>query len=125
MLFDTAGTVRRIVGGILDRTESLEAEAKLRRTLGLLEEAQRFAQLGSWRFDPSSGELEWSHEFRRIAGLPPDVDAQRRALPGARGARRPGRASRRATGKSSAHLAGRARSTGACSGPTAKSGTCD
>jgi len=61
------------VGGVLDRTESLEVESKLRRTLGLLEEAQHFAQLGSWRFDPSSGELEWSLEFRRIAGLPPDV----------------------------------------------------
>jgi two-component system cell cycle sensor histidine kinase/response regulator CckA len=76
MLFDAAGTVRRIVGGVLDRTESLETEAKLRRTLGLLEEAQRFAQLGSWRFDPSRGELEWSQEFRRIAGIPADVEAR-------------------------------------------------
>jgi PAS domain S-box-containing protein len=35
-LFDNAGVPRRIVGGVLDRTESLEAEAKLRRTLALL-----------------------------------------------------------------------------------------
>jgi len=74
MLFDAEGTVRRIVGGILDRTESVDAEAKLRRTLTLLEQAQRFAQLGSWRFDPASGELEWSQEFRRIAGLPMDAE---------------------------------------------------
>ncbi|MDB4985169.1 MAG: hypothetical protein JWN04_347 [Myxococcaceae bacterium] len=74
MLFDAQGTVRRIVGGILDRTASVEAEAKLRRALTLLEQAQRFAQLGSWRFDPSSGDLEWSPEFRRIAGLAPDVE---------------------------------------------------
>jgi two-component system, cell cycle sensor histidine kinase and response regulator CckA len=72
-LFDAQGNPRRVVGGVLDRTPSLEAEAKLRRTLGLLEEAQRFAQLGSWRFDPQRSELEWSPEFRRIAGLPPDV----------------------------------------------------
>src|SRR5690606_555598 len=39
----------------------------------LLEEAQRLAQLGSWRLDVSSGEVEWSKEFRRIAGLPEDV----------------------------------------------------
>ncbi len=39
----------------------------------LLEEAQHFARLGSWRFDPQTGELEWSREFRRIAGLAPDV----------------------------------------------------
>jgi PAS domain S-box-containing protein len=70
VLFDTAGTVRRTVGGVLDLTDGLEVEARLRRTLGLLEEAQRFAQLGSWRFDPRRGELEWSQEFRRIAGIP-------------------------------------------------------
>lgn len=72
-LFDAEGTPRRAVGGVLDRTESLEAESKLRHTLMLMEEAQRFAQLGSFRFDPRRGELEWSREFRRIAGLPPDV----------------------------------------------------
>ena len=68
-LFDAQGSPRRVVGGVLDRTESLEAEAQLRHTLRLLEEAQRFAQLGSWRFDPHSGELDWSSEFYRIAGL--------------------------------------------------------
>jgi two-component system cell cycle sensor histidine kinase/response regulator CckA len=73
MLFDPEGQARRIVGGVLDRTESLAVEAKLRRTLGQLEEAQRFAQLGSWRFDPHTGDLEWSQEFRRIAGLAADV----------------------------------------------------
>jgi len=73
MLFDTEGTARRIVGGVLDRTESLHVENELRHALGMLEEAQRFAQLGSWRFNPGNGELEWSNEFRRIAGLPADV----------------------------------------------------
>ncbi|MFT3924460.1 MAG: PAS domain-containing protein [Myxococcales bacterium] len=73
MLYDAAGAVRRMVGGVLDRTDSLEAEAKMRRTLALLEEAQRFAHLGSWRFAPSTGELEWSQEFCRIAGLDDDV----------------------------------------------------
>ncbi|MFT3928544.1 MAG: PAS domain-containing protein [Myxococcales bacterium] len=76
MLYDAAGTVRRVVGGVLDRTESLETEAKLLRTLALLEEAQQFAQLGSWRMNPSHGEIEWSREFRRIAGIDPDVEAR-------------------------------------------------
>ena len=80
MLFDASGTTRRMVGGVLDRTESLQAENKLRRTLSLLEETQRFAQLGSWRFDPRAGELEWSPEFRRIAGLPLDVAPDIRLL---------------------------------------------
>jgi two-component system, cell cycle sensor histidine kinase and response regulator CckA len=72
-LFDTEGKPRRVVGGVLDRTQSLEAEAKLRQTLGLLEEAQCLARLGSWRFDPQTGETDWSREFCRIAGLPIDV----------------------------------------------------
>ena len=73
ILFDDSGVQRRIVGGVLDRTESLSAELTLRRTLALLEEAQRTAQLGSWRFDLMTGELEWSREFLRIFGLPPDT----------------------------------------------------
>lgn len=72
-LFDNSGRPRRIVGAVLDRTQSLGVEAELRRTLALLEEAQRFAQLGSWRFDPETRETEWSAEFRRIAGLSVDV----------------------------------------------------
>jgi len=73
MLFDAEGTTRRMVGGVLDRTESLAAEATLRRTLGLLEEAQRFAKLANWRFDPRTGELEWSPEFCRICGIPEEA----------------------------------------------------
>lgn len=72
-MFDAQGKPRRLVGAVLDRTESLGVEAELRRTLALLEEAQRFAQVGSWRFDPETGETEWSNEFRRIAGLPSDL----------------------------------------------------
>lgn len=72
-LFDTRGKPRRVVGTVLDRTPSLDAESKLRAALELMAEAQRFAQLGSWRWVPSSGEVEWSAEFARIAGLPADA----------------------------------------------------
>lgn len=72
-LFDASGNPRRMVGTVLDRTQSLAAEAELRRTLALLEEAQRLAHLGSWRFVPETNETEWSLEFRRIAGLPLDL----------------------------------------------------
>lgn len=72
-MFDAQGKPRRLVGAVLDRTDSLGVEAELRRTLALLEEAQRFAQVGSWRFDPETDETEWSNEFRRIAGLPPEL----------------------------------------------------
>ncbi|MBO6934391.1 MAG: PAS domain-containing protein [Deltaproteobacteria bacterium] len=75
LLFDDDGVVRRIVGGVLDRTDALAAEAKLRRTLHQLEEAQRFAKLGSWRFDPTTGEVEWSAGLRRIFGIAADAPA--------------------------------------------------
>lgn len=78
-LFDASGNPRRMVGALLDRTQRIAVEAELRRTLALLEEAQRSAHLGSWRFVPETNETEWSPEFRRIAGLPmdmtPDVSA--------------------------------------------------
>lgn len=73
ILFDDEGVQRKVVGGLLDRTESLAVERRLRRTLTLLEEAQRSAKLGSWRFDPKRGQIEWSQEFRRILGLSPDT----------------------------------------------------
>lgn len=75
ILFDAEGTARRMVGSVLDRTESVAAEARLRNALALLEEAQHFAKLGSWRWDPQTGEVDWSLEFRRIAGLPLDTPA--------------------------------------------------
>ncbi|HEX2732523.1 MAG TPA: ATP-binding protein [Polyangiaceae bacterium] len=73
-VFDAQGKPRRAVGAVLDRTGSLATEADLRRTLMLLEEAQRLARLGSWRFDPQSGQTEWSLQFRRVAGLPLDTE---------------------------------------------------
>lgn len=72
-LFDAEGNPRRVVGVVMDRTQGYAVEAEQRRTLSLLEEAQRSAQLGSWRFVPETNETEWSLEFRRIAGLPLDM----------------------------------------------------
>jgi PAS domain S-box-containing protein len=79
-LFDARGKPRRVVGAVLDRTQNLEVEAKLRGALERMAEAQRFAQLGSWRFDPKADDLEWSAEFARIAGLPPELEANAEAF---------------------------------------------
>ena len=91
MLFDAEGTVRRIVGGVLDRTESLEVETKLRRTLGAARggaalRAARELALRSAAAASSSGRKSSAAS----RGCPPDVAPERRALPRARGARRPG-----------------------------------
>lgn len=52
----------------LDRCRLLERE---RRTLEALEEAQRIAHLGSWRWVLGSNHIEWSPELYRIHNLDP------------------------------------------------------
>jgi diguanylate cyclase (GGDEF)-like protein/PAS domain S-box-containing protein len=46
------------------------AEARMRASESALKEAQRLAQLGSWSWDLTSGEVTWSQELYRILGLP-------------------------------------------------------
>jgi diguanylate cyclase (GGDEF)-like protein/PAS domain S-box-containing protein len=48
------------------------AEARIRASETALEEAQQLAQLGSWSWDLTSGEVAWSQELHRIFGLPPE-----------------------------------------------------
>ncbi len=49
------------------------AELALRRQTARLEEAQRFAHMGSWRVDARTFEVDWSHEIFQIAGIPYDT----------------------------------------------------
>ncbi len=72
-IFGADGSPRRFVGAVLDRTESVKTEAELRRTLELLRETQRIAQVGSYRYVPSTGLIEWSAGFRRIFGFDQSV----------------------------------------------------
>ena len=47
------------------------AQEALHRKEEELAEAQRFARLGNWRWDPKKGSLTWSEELYRIHGLDP------------------------------------------------------
>ena len=49
------------------------AEARIRASETALEEAQQLAQLGSWSWDLTSGEVAWSQELHRIFGLSPEA----------------------------------------------------
>ena len=44
------------------------AEARVRASETALKEAQQLAQLGSWSWDLTSGEVTWSQELYRILG---------------------------------------------------------
>jgi len=72
-LFDSSGKLRRVVGTVIDVTESREAAERLERANRELEDVQAFAHLGSWTLDLRTGARRWSIEFFRILGLDPDT----------------------------------------------------
>ena len=53
--------------------ESKDAEQALRQRDRELNEAQRLAQTGSWRWDPGSDAVTWSAELYRLAGYDPKL----------------------------------------------------
>jgi PAS domain S-box-containing protein len=75
MLFDRTGTLRRVVGTVQDLSHERALKQKMQRTLELLEEAQAIAQLGNWRFEPGTGQTEWSRGVYRILGIDPNTPA--------------------------------------------------
>lgn len=54
-----------------DVTPERLREEELRSSQRLLAHAQTLAKMGSWQWDPQSGELSWSDELYRIYGLDP------------------------------------------------------
>ncbi len=73
------GRPLRMIGVHVDIHARKEAEEKLRASEAALNQAQRVAQIGSWRLDIESRELVWSDETYRIFAIPPgsplDLDA--------------------------------------------------
>ena len=87
---DEAGEVVGLSVIARDITERVTAERALEASLRRLAEAQRTAQLGSFEFDVTTGDLTWSEEYSRILGLDPSVAASSREVrlhgaPGRRG----------------------------------------
>ncbi len=68
---DNKGTVKGLIGAILDITERKKMEAKLRKSERLHKEAQRVAKIGHWELDSPSGTPAWSEEIFHIFGLDP------------------------------------------------------
>ncbi len=58
-----------------DITERLAAERAIREAAVELEAAQRVAHVGSWTWDPASGQITWSTEVFRIFGFEPAASA--------------------------------------------------
>ena len=73
-LRDTGGRAVRWYVLLTDIHERKEAEEKLRQSEADLQEAQRLAQIGSWKLDLSSGKVAVSPEIFRIFEAQPDED---------------------------------------------------
>lgn len=67
---DAQGIPVIMTGTSVDITERKLTELALRRSEANFTHAQRIAQVGSWAWVPSTREIHWSAEARRIFGLP-------------------------------------------------------
>jgi len=73
--FDERGRMVRMVGMVADITERKRTEETLRQKEMELSEAQRLAQVGSWKWDPQTDTVTWSRELYRIVGRDPNLPA--------------------------------------------------
>jgi PAS domain S-box-containing protein len=72
-LFDPArpGEVREMIAVTRDVTERVLMEQSAQRIRDQLQQAQRIANVGSWEWDFTTGELSWSEHCYRIVGWDP------------------------------------------------------
>ncbi len=64
--FDRDGKAVRSVGTVHEITERKKTEDELARVQGMLEQANRVAEMGAWSFDLISNELVWSDITKEI-----------------------------------------------------------
>jgi two-component system, cell cycle sensor histidine kinase and response regulator CckA len=69
---DIASNQKRVIGTVLDLTDMRIAERNAARTLNFLTESQRIAQVGSWYWDPSTDQFQWTTSLYHILGIPQD-----------------------------------------------------
>jgi PAS domain S-box-containing protein len=85
-IFDGSGELVELFGTVLDVTDRVQVEEKLRRSEFALREAQKVAHVGSWQWDRETNRVVWSEEIYRIHGIdpcqpPPDPQNDRHVHP--------------------------------------------
>jgi PAS domain S-box-containing protein len=70
-IFGASGEVMGTIGIGRDVTALRQAESHLKELTRQLSEAQAIAHLGSWEWDLTTNQLDWSDELYRIFGLAP------------------------------------------------------
>jgi diguanylate cyclase (GGDEF)-like protein/PAS domain S-box-containing protein len=69
---DLFGALDTILEKIMLQRLVREQDDKIRRREQQLSEAQKITHLGSWEWDPATGQAVWSDELYRILGLEPE-----------------------------------------------------
>jgi PAS domain S-box-containing protein len=72
-IFDAAGHYAGVLSAVLDITERVLAEQRLRRSEASLDEAQALAHIGSWEWDLAADSVTRSNELCRIFGMSPQA----------------------------------------------------
>lgn len=69
---DNEGNIIGCIGMAVDITDRITAQKKLLESEVRQKKAQRVGRVGTWDWDPGSGELIWSDEIYRILGYKPN-----------------------------------------------------
>ncbi len=72
---DERGRAVRMIGAMLDLSERKANEKALASSSERLRLATQAAAIGTWDFDPVSGNLQWDARTKELFGLSPDADA--------------------------------------------------
>ena len=73
-IFETDGTVRRVVTSFVDITAQLHLERRLRQSEERLRLATGVAHVGIWDWDVRTGRISWDPQMFSLYGLPPGED---------------------------------------------------
>ncbi|HEX2188924.1 MAG TPA: PAS domain-containing protein [Longimicrobiaceae bacterium] len=71
---DPEGRPTRMIGSMEDFTDQRRAERALREAEERVRLATESAEVGTWDFNPATGELRWSERCKAAFGLPPDAE---------------------------------------------------
>jgi PAS domain S-box-containing protein len=72
-LVSSGGDSAQILGVSTEITERKRAEEALRESEDRLRLAVESTELGTWDFDPNTGELRWDNRCKELFGLPPEA----------------------------------------------------
>lgn len=72
-MYEEDGTISGVMAMATDITEHVMARKKIEESEAKLRMAIESTRLGTWEYNPITGDLQWSRECRQIYGVPDEV----------------------------------------------------